>query len=233
MQRTWTTDAAGFLGALLHHWASKTLLLLGLGSTFATYIGSYFPNFAVPRWVPVVFFAAGLLLGAFDLYRAQRAEANQLHEQLTAIQKAEKKAALVLRIYEYSAFMRHATPDRKITGTYLHFRASVENRGTRASVIHEYQLRIHETGTNKKVTPAHPTMVQGPTTQWAVGMLNDDLAADNYIRVPSGHLEGPKKLRFSITEIPPPDCHSLHGTLMLSDTNGETTLADFELPEHP
>jgi len=225
------TNLRRFLGALMRHWASKTLFLLGLGSTLATYIGSFYPEFKVPHWIPLAFFLAGLLMGAHDLYCFQAAEIEGLTNQLAALKNAEKKACLVLRIESHSAFMRHATPDRKVTGTYLHLRASLENKGDRASVINKYQLRVAETGTDLEVQPQHYTMVQGPSFQWSVGMMNDDLAADNYIRVPPGHLEGPKKLHFSIPEIPPEDCHRLHCTLTLTDTNGETVFCDFELPE--
>jgi hypothetical protein len=130
MAHSWTRDVGGFLSALLRHWISKTLFLLGFGSTIATYISSFRPSFVVPRFVPVIFFATALVLGAFDLYREQWRQIEHLGLEISAFRSNEKRADLVLQIHEHSQFMRYA-PERIYPphGTYFHFRASVENKG--------------------------------------------------------------------------------------------------------
>jgi len=73
-----------FLRVLLRHWFSKFLLLLGFGSTLATYIASFRAGFAVPPWLPLIFFFAALLWGSFDLFRALTAEIEHLGKENAA-----------------------------------------------------------------------------------------------------------------------------------------------------
>ena len=86
-------QVAPFLSALYRQWLSKSLFLLGLGSTAATYVSSYLAGFAVPRWLPVVFFAAAFMWGLFDVFRGQADEIERLKRE-----NAEHESAEVIRL---------------------------------------------------------------------------------------------------------------------------------------
>jgi hypothetical protein len=226
------TTLKAFVGALVRRWISKFLFLLAGFSTVATYIPGFIPGFSVPRWVPLLFFVVAFFVGSFDLYRNQLTEITQLRSDISRLHAESKKACLVLGIHGRSAFFRHA-PDRGIVvGIYLHLDVSVENKGTRASVISKYHLTIREIGEEQEVRPRGFSSIQGPLFTWAVETARRNLALDGYIRVQPDSLAGPEILPFYVAAVPPADCHLLHGILRVSDTNDEHAELNFELSEH-
>lgn len=224
------SELKAFLSALVRHWLSKFLFLLALGSTIATYVPGFKPNFTIPRWLPLVFFVAAFFMGSFDLFRKQNAELRRLAAENMRLRGEARKAVLVLTIHKGSEFLCQVH-DRKPVGTYLHIKASVENKGNRASVVSKYHLRILETGTSEDVLPGGFSSIQGPKFIWAVNTLSKNLAPGGFIRVPPDNLAGPDILPFYVDAVPPEDCHVLHCTLEITDSNGEQAMSEFELHE--
>lgn len=60
-----------FLKGLIANWISGAMFLLALGSTFATYIPSFYQGFHIPRWVPALFFVIAFLAASFRLFLEQ------------------------------------------------------------------------------------------------------------------------------------------------------------------
>jgi pyrimidine deaminase RibD-like protein len=141
-----------------------------------------------------------------------------------------KRADLVVAVHEGSAFLRHFLNGKPV-GTYLHINASVENKGNRGSVVSRYHLRIEETGTNEDVRPNPSSAVQGPKSTWFANTLSKNLAPGGFIRVQPDNLAGPDILPFYVVAVPPEDCHVLHCTLEITDSNGEQAMCEFELHE--
>jgi pyrimidine deaminase RibD-like protein len=157
-----------------------------------------------------------------------------IRERESAQQKGRspdgKRADLVLAVYEGSAFLRHVH-DGKPVGTYLHINASVENKGNRASVVSRYHLRIEQIGTDEDVRPRGFSSIQGPKSIWALTTAQKNLAPGGFIRVQPESVAGPDILPFYVAAVPPEDCHILHCTLEITDSNGEQAICEFELNE--
>jgi hypothetical protein len=74
--------------------------------------------------------------------------------------------------------------------------------------------------------------ITGLKCSWAVDSVQNNLASDGFIRVPSDNVAGPKILPFYVSYVPPVDLHQLHCKLTLTDTNGYQAVAEFELLEY-
>jgi hypothetical protein len=79
-----------FLKALIVNWASGVMFLLALGSTFATYIPSFYPGFHIPRWVPAAVFIMALLAASFRLFIQQD---NETQDAKGRIKELERQIA--------------------------------------------------------------------------------------------------------------------------------------------
>jgi hypothetical protein len=225
------TTLKTFVSALVRRWISKFLFLLAGFSTVATYIPGFIPGFSVPRWIPLVFFVVAFFVGSFDLHRNQLAEITQLQSDISRLRAESKKACLVLGTHERSVFFRHAPDHKIVVGIYLHLDVSVENKGTRASVISKYHLTIREIGKEQVGRPRGFSGIQGLRCTWGIDTARKNLALDGYIRVQPDSLAGPEILPFYVETAPPADCHLLHCVLRVSDTNNEHAELSFELPE--
>jgi len=194
-------------------------------------VPEFVPNFVIPRFVPLVLFVAAIFMGAFDLYRKQKAEIQRLAAENVTLRDEQKRAVLVVGIHEGSAFLRHVA-DRRIIGMYLHINTSVENKGGRASVVSKYHLRIEETGTDEDVRPRGFLSIQGPQFVWAIDTARKNLALTGFISIPPDNVAGPDILPFYVAGVPPEDCHLMHCTLEVTDSNDERATAAFELSEY-
>jgi hypothetical protein len=186
-------------------WVLCIYALVSFVSTVATYSRAFVPGhvgIVVGISSVVAFVAAAVRV---DLRRQK--EIRHLGERLGQLQtQPARKAQLIIHPGNKSKYIvlrandQHPLPPR---GLHIELELSIENKGNRSSSIKQFGLCLPDFQKSyPAIRPYFTNSVKGRTTNFSLGSGQNHWGADDFIRVDSEAVAGPKLLSFEILSLP-------------------------------
>jgi hypothetical protein len=194
-----------WLKEMAKEWVLGIYALVSFVSTIATYSRPFVPGHVVVviGISSVVAFVAAAV--RVDLKRQR--EISRLGERLRQLQtQPPRKAQLIIHPGNKSKYIvlrandQHPLPPR---GLHVDLELSIENKGNRISSIKRFDLCLPDFQKSyPAIRPYFTNSVKGRTTNFSLGSGQDHWGPDDFIRVDSEAVAGPKLLSFEIPSLP-------------------------------
>jgi hypothetical protein len=217
-----------WLTAIRRETLPALLAAFSLASTILTFIPQLGISASI-RSISIACLVAGFVWANMRVYAKQQKRIADF--SVSALAPAHR-AKLVIHEAERSKYiaLRKADHSTEAVGVYIEFHMAVENKGQRHSSINRYDVSIREMGSFENLRPESNPNAMIPGIHANYTASQPYLMTDAYIRVEAEKMSQTGYLPFRIAS-PPPISGPLHCTLILTDTEGESTSHEFILPE--